>query len=99
MNLLTTTFLAILTASTLAAPAVLEARVDCGSIVPACFGGSVVGTTDCRCDGQVPPCDLWQCPGDVNNVVSGGRPWSTIMLYERRLVLSEKLSPLSHLFV
>ncbi|POS78615.1 hypothetical protein DHEL01_v202991 [Diaporthe helianthi] len=42
----------------------LEARVDCGQILPACNGGSISGQTDCRCPGQVSRCDVWNCPGD-----------------------------------
>ena len=61
---------ALLTAGALAVPHVLETRADCGSILPACAGGSIVGQTDCRCSGQAPTCDLWVCPGDAPNVVS-----------------------------
>ena len=49
----------------LASPARLEARADCNNILPACFGGSVVGQIDCPCEGQVPACDMWSCPGDA----------------------------------
>lgn len=42
----------------------LEARVDCGQILPACNGGSISGQTDCRCSGQISKCDVWNCPGD-----------------------------------
>ncbi|KAI7777648.1 hypothetical protein LA080_003209 [Diaporthe eres] len=42
----------------------LEARVDCGQILPACNGGSISGQTNCRCDGQISSCDVWNCPGD-----------------------------------
>lgn len=42
----------------------LQAR--CSANLPACSGGSVVGQTNCRCDGQIPTCDLWSCPGGGN---------------------------------
>ena len=48
----------------------LEARANCGQILPACNGGNVVGQTNCRCKGQKETCDLWHCPGDAPNVVS-----------------------------
>lgn len=48
----------------------LEARVNCGQILPACAGGSVRGQTNCRCSGQAETCDLWTCPGGPPNVVS-----------------------------
>lgn len=73
----------------------LEARVDCGQILPACNGGSISGQTNCRCDGQISSCDVWNCPGD--KVV--GHPFSS-----RRLHLYPKTyqphSPpdLSHVF-
>ncbi|PQE26735.1 signal peptide-containing protein [Rutstroemia sp. NJR-2017a BVV2] len=51
-----------------AEPGQLEARVNCGQILPACNGGSVVGQTNCRCQGQVERCDLWSCPGGSPNV-------------------------------
>jgi hypothetical protein len=48
----------------------LEARANCGQILPACNGGHVVGQTNCRCKGQKETCDLWTCPGEAPNVVS-----------------------------
>jgi len=48
----------------------LEPRVNCGQILPACFGGRVVGQTNCRCKGQKETCDLWTCPGGAPNTVS-----------------------------
>ncbi|KAM3072611.1 hypothetical protein ACMFMF_006951 [Clarireedia jacksonii] len=48
----------------------LEARANCGQILPACNGGSVVGQTNCRCNGQKETCDLWHCPGGAPNVNS-----------------------------
>ena len=48
----------------------LGSRADCGSILPACNGGGVVGQTNCRCPGQKETCDLWHCPGGGPNVVS-----------------------------
>ncbi|EGP87048.1 unnamed protein product [Zymoseptoria tritici ST99CH_1A5] len=73
MNFFTTTLIALFAAGALAAPAELEARADCGVILPACNGGNIVGKTDCRCNGQVAPCDLWQCPGTTNNVMACGQ--------------------------
>lgn len=48
----------------------LDARADCSRILPACFGGKVVGQTNCRCRGQKETCDLWTCPGGAPNTVS-----------------------------
>ncbi|CAG8974650.1 hypothetical protein HYALB_00010746 [Hymenoscyphus albidus] len=67
--------LTLLIAGTFALPndldtrSIMEARADCKKINPACFGGNVVGKTDCRCKGQNGPCDLWKCPGDGANSV------------------------------
>jgi len=78
MQFSTLPMLALFAIGALAAPspapvqASLEARVDCSVILPACFGGSVVGQTNCRCSGQKETCDLWSCPGEFNNVVSAG---------------------------
>ncbi|KAK5659050.1 hypothetical protein OQA88_1137 [Cercophora sp. LCS_1] len=51
----------------------LEARADCGFILPACNGGRVVGQTNCRCPGQKATCDLWSCPGGAPNVMVCGQ--------------------------
>ncbi|KAI0150608.1 hypothetical protein GGR57DRAFT_504265 [Xylariaceae sp. FL1272] len=51
----------------------LVARVDCSNILPACNGGKVVGTTNCRCPGQQATCDLWSCPGGPPNVMVCGQ--------------------------
>ncbi|RYP74142.1 hypothetical protein DL771_003200 [Monosporascus sp. 5C6A] len=51
----------------------IEARVDCGRILPACNGGRVVGQTNCRCPGQAETCDLWHCPGGAPNVMVCGQ--------------------------
>ncbi|KAJ4352800.1 hypothetical protein N0V85_009634 [Neurospora sp. IMI 360204] len=51
----------------------LEARVNCGQILPACNGGHVVGQTNCRCSGQKETCDLWTCPGGAPNVMVCGQ--------------------------
>ncbi|KAK1834595.1 hypothetical protein QBC39DRAFT_397241 [Podospora conica] len=51
----------------------LEARVNCGQILPACHGGSVRGQTNCRCKGQKETCDLWTCPGGAPNVMVCGQ--------------------------
>ncbi|THV44553.1 hypothetical protein BGAL_0618g00020 [Botrytis galanthina] len=51
----------------------LEARVNCGQILPACNGGNVVGQTNCRCSGQKETCDLWHCPGGAPNVMVCGQ--------------------------
>lgn len=49
----------------------LENRGGCKADKPACNGGHVAGKTNCRCKGQVEPCDLWTCPSSngVNAVV------------------------------
>ncbi|KAK2074880.1 hypothetical protein P8C59_009051 [Phyllachora maydis] len=70
--------LALLATSVFAMPSqpkagVLEARVDCNDILPACSGGSVVGQTNCRCSGQAETCDLWHCPGGAPNVMVCGQ--------------------------
>ncbi|OAV97261.1 hypothetical protein PTTG_07625 [Puccinia triticina 1-1 BBBD Race 1] len=68
MKITTLSIFAMLNAFSAATPAAdflqhLDRRaVNCGSIVPACFGGTIVGQTDCRCKGQVERCDLWTCP-------------------------------------
>jgi len=54
----------------------LEARQNCGQILPACFGGTLVTQTNCRCPGQKETCDLWTCPGNGRNVVSLSPPSS-----------------------
>ncbi|KAF7531579.1 hypothetical protein G7054_g8740 [Neopestalotiopsis clavispora] len=64
--------IALLATSALAAPTDgashnIEARDQCDTILPACFGGSVVGQTNCRCPGQKETCDLWSCPGTGAN--------------------------------
>lgn len=69
MQFFTISSLAFLAAGALAMPAdpktnPLEARADCGQILPACNGGSISGQTDCRCPGQIASCDVWNCPGD-----------------------------------
>lgn len=69
MQFFTISSLAVLAAGALAMPAdpktnPLEARADCGQILPACNGGSISGQTDCRCPGQISSCDVWNCPGD-----------------------------------
>ncbi|ESZ97423.1 hypothetical protein SBOR_2201 [Sclerotinia borealis F-4128] len=51
----------------------LKARDTCDTVLPACFGGSIVGAkTTCRCDGQKAKgdCDVWVCPGSSTSVVS-----------------------------
>ena len=72
MQFLTVSLVALLATATGigAVPHALKPRADCGDILPACNGGSVVGQTDCRCAGQHPTCDLWSCPGPGPNVVS-----------------------------
>lgn len=75
MQFFTIPVIAILAAGTLAMPSKLEARnsesnslearADCGQILPACNGGSISGQTNCRCDGQIGACDVWNCPGDM----------------------------------
>ncbi|KAJ0103945.1 signal peptide-containing protein [Diaporthe amygdali] len=79
MQFFTIPVLALFAAGTLAMPNnlesshSLEARVDCGQILPACNGGSVVGQTNCRCSGQAETCDLWSCPGSSPNVMVCGQ--------------------------
>ncbi|KAK2030361.1 hypothetical protein LX32DRAFT_559044 [Colletotrichum zoysiae] len=73
--------LALFAAGTLALPndleaRAIEARVNCGQILPACNGGRVVGQTNCRCSGQVSTCDLWSCPGPSPNVMVCGQQGS-----------------------
>ncbi|KAH9464918.1 hypothetical protein MJO29_001409 [Puccinia striiformis f. sp. tritici] len=68
MQFINLSIFAILAAFSAATPTAnsvhqLERRQNCGNILPACFGGSVVGQTNCRCPGQVERCDLWTCPG------------------------------------
>lgn len=70
MKFIAIEFFALLASIAMAAPSPLERRQNCGQIEPACFGGSVVGQTNCRCPGQVETCDLWTCPGGLPNVVS-----------------------------
>ncbi|KAM3074975.1 hypothetical protein ACMFMG_007562 [Clarireedia jacksonii] len=60
-------------------PNQIEARDACKNTMPACYGGNVVGKTNCRCDGQHytdadnKACDVWVCPGYSTNVaVCGG---------------------------
>ncbi|KAH8777328.1 hypothetical protein F5883DRAFT_695646 [Diaporthe sp. PMI_573] len=69
MQFFTISFLTFLATGALAMPTdpqtnPLEARADCGQILPACNGGTISGQTDCRCPGQVSSCDVWNCPGD-----------------------------------
>lgn len=75
MQFSTLSAIALFTVGALAVPAadvesrnIIEARVDCGRIVPACAGGNIVGQTNCRCKGQRGPCDVWTCPGGDPNV-------------------------------
>ncbi|KAK1758785.1 hypothetical protein QBC47DRAFT_435911 [Echria macrotheca] len=82
MQFLTIPVLALLTLGATAAPsaasvedtgAAIVARADCSRILPACFGGNVVGQTNCRCKGQKETCDLWSCPGGSPNVMVCGQ--------------------------
>ncbi|KAF4877686.1 hypothetical protein CGCSCA1_v003284 [Colletotrichum siamense] len=82
MQFFTIPVLAIFAASAIAMPngwvetRDLEARVDCGQILPACNGGKVVGQTNCRCSGQISACDLWTCPGGAPNAMVCGQEGS-----------------------
>ncbi|KAK7993974.1 actin cytoskeleton-regulatory complex protein END3 [Apiospora arundinis] len=75
MQFFTITTLAFLVAGAIAMPTEgatenhLEARKGCKADHPACQGGRVTGQTNCRCGGQVGPCDVMQCPGDGKNTV------------------------------
>ncbi|KAK0652572.1 hypothetical protein B0T16DRAFT_454930 [Cercophora newfieldiana] len=78
MQFSTLSAIAFLAIGAMAAPAEvesrnIEARVNCGQILPACFGGRVVGQTNCRCSGQKETCDLWSCPGGSPNVMVCGQ--------------------------
>ncbi|GES64196.1 signal peptide-containing protein [Aspergillus terreus] len=77
MRSFTVSILALLATSAVAmpeaSPNMLEARVDCKQIHPACNGGRVVGQTNCRCSGQRERCDLWSCPGGPPNVMVCGQ--------------------------
>jgi hypothetical protein len=70
-------------------------RADCSQILPACFGGTIVGQTNCRCDGQIPTCDVWTCPGDdvvsnsssnTQNCSGGGMDASAVLIMYRWFV-------------
>ena len=70
MQFTTLSIIAFLATVVAAMPNKVEARADCSNFVPACFGGSIAGQTNCRCEGQVEKCDLWICPGPSPNTVS-----------------------------
>ncbi|KAI0168088.1 hypothetical protein BJ166DRAFT_521428 [Pestalotiopsis sp. NC0098] len=59
----------VLSVPTEGEPHNIEARVNCGQILPACNGGHVTGQTNCRCSGQKETCDVWSCPGTGPNTV------------------------------
>ncbi|KAL8404696.1 hypothetical protein RB594_009527 [Gaeumannomyces avenae] len=73
------TVLSIATAVALVAAGPLDKWVNCKNIVPACNGGSIIGRTNCLCDGQKSVdkdvkgvCDKWTCPDDSRFLVCGG---------------------------
>ncbi|KAK3680652.1 hypothetical protein B0T22DRAFT_485879 [Podospora appendiculata] len=52
---------------------ILDVRANCRQILPACYGGHVIGQTNCRCPGQVERCDVWTCPGGSPNTMVCGQ--------------------------
>jgi hypothetical protein len=95
MQFSTLPILALFAIGALAAPAAntnvedvearsLDPRANCGQILPACFGGKVVGQTNCRCKGQKETCDLWTCPGGAPNTVSR---LSSVYLYPSLFIM------------
>ncbi|PLW46336.1 hypothetical protein PCANC_11200 [Puccinia coronata f. sp. avenae] len=77
MQIATIFIVAILATLSAASPAAdvhqqLQPRARCGTLHPACDGGSKIGQAQCVCRSQRQICDSWSCPGStVTTMVCG----------------------------